>query len=165
MALDTSAMAQAVQWRVQDGGNGHWYQVIVESAGLTWPSAKLKAESRGGNLASLSEVGEANFVRALLNNTMCGGSTLQAGPYVGGFQDLAAPDYSEPAGGWRWLDGTPFPGAASITLDNSQGDQRYLHFISLVSMCNGPWQLDDVGLVTQNKAYIIEWSADCNNSC
>ncbi len=158
-----AALAQAVQWRAEDGGNGHWYQVVVEASGLAWPDARQRAEGRGGALASLGQASEAAFVRGLLSNGVCGGSSLQAGPYVGGFQDVGASDYSEPAGGWRWLDGSPFPGDASVTLDNNQGDQRYLHFISLFGGCNGPFQLDDVGLVTQNRAYIIEWSTDCNN--
>jgi hypothetical protein len=99
----------------------------------------------------------------MLSGAMCGGSTGQAGPYVGGFQDLAAPDYSEPSGGWRWVDGSPFPGSAAISLDDNLGHQDYVHFISLQPSCSGPFVLDDVGLVfNANRSFIIEWSADCN---
>ena len=28
--------------------------------------------------------------------------------WIGGYQDHLAPDYSEPAGGWRWVTGEPW---------------------------------------------------------
>ncbi len=112
----------------------------------------------------LSSQGSTEFVQSILSGAMCGGSTGQAGPYVGGFQDLAAPDYSEPSGGWRWVDGSLFPGSAAISLDDNLGHQDYVHFISLRPSCSGPFVLDDVGLVSNaNRSFIVEWSADCNH--
>jgi hypothetical protein len=154
---------EAVQWRVQDGGNGHWYQLVVDAPGLTWPAARQRALAMGGDLAVLGRQGSTEFSRSLLSSTMCGGSTGQAGPYVGGFQDLSATDFSEPAGGWRWVDGSPFPGSALISLDDNLGHQDYLHFISLEPSCAGQFVLDDVGLVSSsNRSLLVEWSADCN---
>jgi hypothetical protein len=154
---------QAVQWRVEDGGNGHWYRLVVAGSGLTWSEARTMSISAGGDLACLSALGAEQFVRPLLSGSICGGPSGQAGPYVGGFQDLSAADYSEPSGGWRWLDGAAFPGAASVDLDNDQGDQRFLQCISVQGACQGPFRLDDVGLQSQNRSYLMEWSADCNN--
>jgi hypothetical protein len=162
-AASTAQAQQAVQWKVSDGGNGHWYQLVVDVNGLTWPTARQRAIAVGGDLAVLSRQGSTEFVQAMLSGAMCGGSTGQAGPYVGGFQDLAAPDYSEPSGGWRWVDGSPFPGSAAVSLDDNLGHQDYLHFISLQPSCSGPFVLDDVGLVSNaNRSFIVEWSADCN---
>jgi hypothetical protein len=162
-AASTAQAQQAVQWKVSDGGNGHWYQLVVDPTGLTWTVARQRAIAVGGDLAVLSRQGSTEFVQAMLSGAMCGGSTGQAGPYVGGFQDLAAPDYSEPSGGWRWVDGSPFPGSAAISLDDNLGHQDYVHFISLQPSCSGPFVLDDVGLVfNANRSFIIEWSADCN---
>lgn len=162
-AASTAQAQQAVQWRVSDGGNGHWYQLVVDVNGLTWPTARQRAKAVGGDLAVLSRQGSTEFVQSMLSGKMCGGSTGQAGPYVGGFQDLAAPDYSEPSGGWRWVDGSPFPGSAAVSLDDNLGHQDYLHLISLQPSCSGPFVLDDVGLVSNaNRSFIVEWSADCN---
>jgi len=159
----TAQAQQAVQWKASDGGNGHWYQLVVDVNGLTWPTARQRAIAVGGDLAVLSRQGSTEFVQSMLSGQMCGGSTGQAGPYVGGFQDLAAPDYSEPSGGWRWVDGSPFPGSAAVSLDDNLGHQDYLHFISLQPSCSGPFVLDDVGLVSNaNRSFIVEWSADCN---
>jgi len=162
-AVSAGASAQdAVQWRVEVGGNGHWSALRADSVGFSWSEARVRARLEGGDLASLGQVGCEALVRSLLNNTVCGGSTSQAGPYVGGYQDRLAPDYLEPSGGWRWVDGSAFPGSASVSSDNDQGNQDYLHFISANGGCLGPWIIDDVALQTENRSYIIEWSADCN---
>ena len=154
----------AVQWRVEDGGNGHWYQLVIEVSGITWPEARQRAAAVGGSLAVFSRPGSTEFVQSILSGAMCGGGTGQAGPYVGGFQDLAASDYSEPSGGWRWVDGSPFPGSAVISLDDNLGHQDYVSFLSLQPSCSGPFVLDDVGLVSNaNRSFIVEWSADCNS--
>ncbi|MEY4116949.1 MAG: hypothetical protein RLZZ116_277, partial [Planctomycetota bacterium] len=45
-ALSAGALAQnAVQWRVEDGGNGHWYAVTSES--LVHPQLRSACEARG----------------------------------------------------------------------------------------------------------------------
>jgi len=36
------AAAQPVQWRVEDGGNGHWYELT--SSPTTWPAARATSE-------------------------------------------------------------------------------------------------------------------------
>jgi len=164
LAASAAQAQEAVQWKVSDGGNGHWYQLVSEPASLDWQAARQYAKAMGGDLAVLSRSGSTEFVQSMLNGAMCGGSTGQAGPYVGGFQDLAAPDYSEPSDGWRWVDGSLFPGSASISLDDNLGHQDFLHFISLQPSCSGPFVLDDVGLVSNaNRSFVVEWSADCNN--
>ena len=164
VAASAGAQSAAVQWKVSEGGDGHWYQLVVDAAGLTWPTARQRAQAIGGDLAVCSGPGSTEFVQSLFSTTVCGGSTGQAGPYVGGFQDLAASDYSEPAGGWRWVDGSPFPGSAVISLDDNLGHQDYLHFISLQPSCGGPFVLDDVGTVANaNRSFVVEWSADCNS--
>ncbi len=151
----------AVQWRVEDGGNGHWYRVVTGSVGITWPSARELSTGLGGYLATLGEPGELGFVQTLLTGAICGGPTLQAGPYLGGFQDRDAKDYSEPNGGWRWVDGSPFPGEISFAPDNFGGQQDYLYFIGAYG-CVGPFGLDDIELQSSHRSFIAEWSADCN---
>ncbi|MEY5032006.1 MAG: hypothetical protein RL354_1037, partial [Planctomycetota bacterium] len=50
--VSSSMAADAVQWRVEDGGNGHWYE--VNPSGLTWEAAKQFAESLGGHLVTVT---------------------------------------------------------------------------------------------------------------
>jgi hypothetical protein len=52
-----------------------------------------------GHLATITSSDESNFISANLPAACTGGY------WLGGFQDRSAPDYSEPAGGWRWVTG------------------------------------------------------------
>ena len=52
------ALAQdAVQWRVEDGGNGHWYSALRLPKQPEWLPAKSAAEARGAHLATLTSAG------------------------------------------------------------------------------------------------------------
>jgi hypothetical protein len=91
--------AGAVVWRTQDGGNGHAYLSVAAPGGISWTSARDAAIAMGGHLATITSVGENNFIRANL--------PLVRG-WIGGFQDHNSPSYSEPAGGWTWITGEPW---------------------------------------------------------
>ena len=55
LAISASVVAQeAVQWRVEDGGNGHWYQETGE--GWLWDEARVAAEAVGAHLALITTV-------------------------------------------------------------------------------------------------------------
>ena len=49
----------------------------------------------GGYLANITSPGEGEYLNSVLPNQMY---------WVGLYQDVNDPDYSEPAGGWKWLD-------------------------------------------------------------
>ena len=52
-AVSMSALAgDAVQWRVADGGNGHWYAAIAMPSDIDFPAATAIARQRGGYLFS-----------------------------------------------------------------------------------------------------------------
>ncbi len=62
----TVVAQDAVQWRVEDGGNGHWY--LVDNPGLiTWQEGVLRAESFGGHSATLKTESELDFVYNLID--------------------------------------------------------------------------------------------------
>ena len=156
MAITSVANAQqAVQWRVEIGGNGHWYEFVPSL--LDWHAARANAVARGGDLASLASAAERTFWMAMIPV----GSGIPGCPgctWLGGYQDSTAPDYSEPAGGWRWTDGTPW----SYTFWNP-GEPNNLNgagFLYASGPTNGRWD-DSTG--QGGVPSIIEWSADCNN--
>jgi hypothetical protein len=154
----------AVQWRVQDGGNGHWYQWEVQPSGISWTVAREVCIGRGGHLATPTVPGENQFI---FNLTLPTSAWLNRfGPWLGGYQEASASDYSEPAGGWRWVTGEQWEwtawwrGEPSNFYCVSPGEDK-LHFIDYepkwnditneAGDCEGP-----------NWSFLIEWSADCN---
>jgi hypothetical protein len=91
--------AAPIQWTIGSGGNGHWYELFA-ATGFT--AANNSAISMGGYLATITSQAENDFVQALV---AAGGATST---WLGGFQSAANPGYSEPGGGWAWLNGDPF---------------------------------------------------------
>jgi hypothetical protein len=168
LSLSVGSLAfgqQAVQWKVADGGNGHWYS--VSSFVGTWPDVRDWCGARGGHLATLTSSEEWLWVKA---------SLPVAERFVGGYQDRSHSDYQEPSGGWRWVTGEEFSLTAYMTLDDcpggstgscgcgTPGAQDVLFF---TGCCNNV--LDDVGdgivanCDSQSRSGIVEWSADCNS--
>ena len=87
----------AVQWAVEEGGNGHWYQIAIAN-GDCFDEIRLAALSQFGDLAVIESLEENQFITALL---------IPDGDYwIGLTQNLESPQYSEPGGGWEWIDGT-----------------------------------------------------------
>jgi hypothetical protein len=144
-AIASPVCAQdAVQWRVEDGGNGHWY-ALTSSSG-TWGVVKLACEGLGGHLATLTTASENSFAAPL------------AGPgtaWIGGFQP---PNSCEPLCDWRWVTGEAWgysawapPGAN----DFGSGEDVSETYAS------GGWaDMPNSGWIRRG---IIEWSADCNS--
>jgi len=54
LSCASGAMADAVEWRVADGGNGHWY--VKEVTQRNWHDQQAFAESIGGHLATITSV-------------------------------------------------------------------------------------------------------------
>lgn len=109
---------------VYNPANGHWYQAVLVAGGISWPQARDAAAALSyagypGHLVTLTSADENGFVDSYL--PLPGADEW----WTGAYQDRSAPDYSEPAGGWRWITGEPWaytfwgPGQP----DNFQGDQ------------------------------------------
>lgn len=172
---------QAIEWRIKDGGNGHWYGSVVSPA-VRFSTARAAAIAGGGDLVSINTAAESSFVFAHIASRpelWWPSSGQRHGPWIGLLQDPDAPDYAEPGGGWRWVDGTPLSferwAQSSIACETQPNDCR----------CGGPCGLnlaayycplgtgvpcgvvdtwaamfDDMGGFING--YVIEWSADCN---
>jgi hypothetical protein len=146
-----------VQWRVQDGGNGHWYAKVPRN-GLNWVDCRPLAENMGGYLATPTSAAETSF---LVANLLAGENAA-----VGGYQDASTPDFYEPSGGWRWVTGEPwsYQNWSPFPLDRPEpnnwsifGDENWLTLYSDGAWNDGPYN------VWWTQAILIEWSADCNN--
>ena len=89
-------------WSTADGGNGHVYEYVSEQ--VTWSAAKTAAEARSiagaqGHLAVITGSLEMNVLASRLPRDEV---------WLGGFQNPNSPSYSEPGGGWEWVNGEPF---------------------------------------------------------
>jgi PEP-CTERM motif len=99
--------AVAITWT-----NGHTYQVVLLD-NPTWFEARdlaaaMTLSGSPGYLATFTTRDEQEFV---INN-LGGGPALNA-LWLGGYQDVTDPGYSEPDGGWKWITGEPWLGVAA----------------------------------------------------
>jgi hypothetical protein len=150
-AVAGTAVAQPVQWRVEDGGNGHWYEVLqIPYQTDCWSTNLTLATSRGGYLCSITTGAENQFVSARVLPFAGNNASL------GGYLDLAS-------GSWKWVTGEPFgytnwqigePGCCAPNeywLDMNAG--------------NGKWRDRQECVVSPpgtSGVAIVEYSADCN---
>ncbi len=157
-----------VQWRVEDGGNGHWYRRVDHA--LAWQAAKLESEALGGHLVTVTSSAEWQFLKSTLPVAEC---------WAGASQAPSNPGYAEPAGGWVWVTGEPFVVEPYVSLDDcpagppagcncGSGAQDALMFIGCCANVLDDIQdgsPDDCTYYPGDEpdAYIIEWSSDCNN--
>ena len=86
---------QPVQWRVADGGNGHWYERVPRN-NKSWTTLQAEASMSAGYLATLTTSQESAFVIGVMAGERC---------LLGGHQNTSSPAYSEPSGGWMWANG------------------------------------------------------------
>ena len=168
MAAGTLAHAQdAVQWRVEDGGNGHWY-LYTHDMSIGFGAAADATVAMGGHLACITTAEENAFVFAYLDSVSAWVDVR--GPFLGGYQDLSSPSYSEPNGGWRWVTGEPWQ-YAGWTNGEPNNDAGLEHAVAMDTRF-GTSVWNDVALnghaggspnaYRTSTGYLTEWSADCN---
>jgi hypothetical protein len=157
MIASQTMAGDAVQWRVEDGGNGHWYQVLELPTPVTLVSATAAAEARGAHVVTVTTEIENTFVYSVANVDNAWASS-EVGPLVGLSVDTSL------CGAGCWVTGEPVeftywhPGNPDHpTTDNC---------VYLYGRADMRWQNHPCGCLCWGvacKAAIIEWSADCNN--
>ena len=150
-----------VQWCVEDGGNGHWYDQRIWTGPKSIVDINVSYVAQvGAHAVTITSPSENEFVyRAVHSRTL--GATHDGYSILGGYQDPGASDYLEPAGGWRWVTGEPMtymnwgPGLP----DNCCGGESVLPYPNV-----SYWNDAETTGVPAGHRYrvIVEWDADCN---
>lgn len=132
--------------------NGHSYMVI--DANLCWDAARAAADSMfhggvQGHLATITSAAERAFVYSIMPAGL--------NRWLGGFQDTMAPNYSEPAGGWKWVTGESFAYTDWAAGEPNNGFGLGEGYIELFAAPSPPgW--NDSQLCTQfSDGYIVEF--------
>ncbi|HUV05142.1 MAG TPA: hypothetical protein VMX94_08540 [Armatimonadota bacterium] len=66
--LSGSCSAAPVEWSVDSGGNGHWYEAVYVPASIMWAAANAAAGSAGGYLATATSEPENQFIYSLISD-------------------------------------------------------------------------------------------------
>lgn len=140
-----------VQWRTQDGGNGHWYKAAQTSPGLNWSSANALVSASGAYLVTILTSEEEAFVEALVSDARYWNHN-NSGPVIGAFQPTGSP---EPSGGWQWVTGQTVTYTKWLTNqpDNSGGTEDTICFFKTA---NGVYWNDQPSADTNIGGYVME---------
>jgi hypothetical protein len=109
--------AAPVQWKVEDGGNDHWYEAFVSPSWILWSDAATAANQFGGYLATITSAEENDFVYQLIENEAYWTDAQSIpgdldGPWLGGYKL---------SNEWHWVSGetigtTQLPSRCFMTL-------------------------------------------------
>ena len=140
---------QAVEWKVSEGGNGHWYRVY--NSLLAWPQASQFAFEHGGHLVTESNAAEKDFVWSVAS------PIVSPQPFwIGAFQPSGS---CEPGCGWRWVTEESF-GYTNWKWDEPNNNTVNGNEDAICTNGSNLWN-DLTG--NAQIAFVIEWSADCNS--
>ncbi|MDG2292669.1 MAG: hypothetical protein P8L37_08405, partial [Phycisphaerales bacterium] len=141
-----------VQWTIEDGGNGHWYQLVEKVGG--WNACRDAAIAVGGDLCSHDTQLEDEFISQLVPLEEPGIAWNRV--YTGATQA----EGSNPTEGWSWIDGSPWTDT-NWHSNQPNGGEGYLSVSNQIDEGFG-WDDHDEDSSDIN-FYLIEWSTDCND--
>lgn len=155
-AVVSTSHASITQWTVENGGNGHYYDIIVTPL-QSWVAAKAQAEAMGGYLASIRSQQENDW---LWNSFNIGGTPAywtSTGPWPGYdgpvFGAYCAPNSNT----WTWVSGEAWD-YSNWGWGMGSGE-RGAQFIAHQPV----W--DDIGVyggtsAGGNNSFIVEWNSN-----
>ena len=161
IASSAAQAQQAVQWKVSDGGNGHWYQLMSTATWIDFAAASSLSAQRGGHLFTGcgSEFDAAVAITGALSpeSWHFDSPDQWLGPWIG---------LQLVGNTWGWVDGTT---CAFDRWDLSRGQPNWNSpggetVVFLYTF--GPQPLaraHDVTTLRVTRSLLMEWSADCNN--
>ena len=137
-----AADSPAIEWKVSDGGNGHWYRLLYVSPSESAETHFLLAQTVGGHTATITSTAENNFCFPIAQQTL-GGVLIGVRKQVGNNQGA-------------WITGEPW---VYTNWHSGEGGNSWERYGEFNFTWNGEWQ--DTNL-TPMPFSLVEFEADCN---
>ena len=151
-----AAAQEAVQWRVEDGGNGHWYSIVD----LGQSSTSIEQCT-----ALIASIGALPCVFDNAEEWIWWTENHVVRPFSDGSAHQGL--YRSPNQQWKTFDGQVPPFTAWTTgLPNNPANNYVIAVAVPAGGCFGnpaPCWEDYIAADTQFRVWTVEWSADCNN--
>jgi hypothetical protein len=158
LIFSTVIIADPIEWRIEDGGNGHYYEAVYDADGISWGGAEVKAKAEDeiwpdhtGHLATVTSSAENTFVA----DCMVG---VHETFWIGGYQPSGS---IEPKGGWSWITGDEewiYSNWRSGE-PNDNGDENALSMHASDHPLGGEWPgtWNDLASDTLLYGYVVEY--------
>jgi hypothetical protein len=143
--VTTADAQQAVEWRAQDGGNGHWYAFkLYPTVNQSLAQVQVDCARIGAHPATITSFDENEWIKA--NVVLPNPTGTIWGPAIGARRI---------DGKWTWVTGEPWVFTAWGPAERT-GDGPIVEYWRYGALhWNDRPDFSD--------KWIIEWSADCNN--
>jgi hypothetical protein len=158
MTAASHAVAQPVQWRVEDGGNGHWYGLVPADYSRDWAYLQSGLARQGGHLATITSAAENAFVASHVVINPPGDGSL-----IGGFSATGHMYASD----WSWVTGETWTYSNWVAGGALVPGEHWVYMTDQFhgGAASGVW--DDMPWAPWASSAVptavIEWDADCNN--
>ena len=148
LSMSSGVFAEVTQWRAEDGGNDHYYNIVVTPK-QNWYAMRDQAFALGGYLASIRSSNENNWIYSAFNigGTDTYWNGFYDGPVFGGYKESNA-------GGWSWVSGEAW-GYSNFNWssnDSACGTQFIAH--------NSYWDDTPFVSIANNISMIVEWNTN-----
>ncbi len=147
LIISGTSSAKHIQWKTEDGGNGHWYE-RVQDYGIDWYTAKTFAEEAGGYLATITSSDENIWV---YDNVGIGEGDDY---WLGGTDE-------ESDGDWAWITGEEWSFTNwSPEEPNGEYLENCLHYYNI------RYEWNDIHCMWEdNNGYIVEYDSLDEETC
>jgi hypothetical protein len=154
-----------LQWATNAGGNGHYYEAVLQTGGITWSNAQAAAIVRGGYLATLTSSAENDFAYGLVSGnanfwaTDGGGGD---GPWIGAYK-LPGPTSQT---NWAWVTGEAFVfnNWGPNQPNNFGGRQNFIQLYSPNSPTGELWNDAGDDDILFTRSYLVEYDTFTNRT-
>ena len=149
------ASGALTEWRTEDGGNGHWYDIVVTPL-QSWIESKAQAEAMGGYLASITSQSENDWLWSAFSIGSTPSYWAQTGPWPG-YDGPVFGAYRTSGNVWTWVSGEEW-GWSNFNWSMGSGEAG-AQFIA-----QGPFW-DDIGVnggtsAGGNYSFVVEFDSN-----
>ena len=85
-------------------GSSNTSKYYIDNANIGWTDSRNAAVAAGADLVVIEDSNEQNLIYSLISSPTIANQGID-GYHIGFYQDLQSPTYSEPSGGWTWVNG------------------------------------------------------------
>ena len=129
-------------------GSSNTSKYYIDNANIGWTDSRNAAVAAGADLVVIEDSNEQNLIYSLISSPTIANQGID-GYHIGFYQDLQSSSYSEPSGGWTWVNGNSTYTNWEIVQPSNSGPCQAEHWAMMWN--NGTWNDECDGIWSGNE--------------
>ena len=117
-------------------GSSNTSKYYIDNANIGWTDSRNAAVAAGADLVVIEDSNEQNLIYSFISSPTIANQGID-GYHIGFYQDLQSSSYSEPSGGWTWVNGNSTYTNWEIVEPSNSGPCQAEHWAMMYN--NGTW--------------------------